>query len=38
MDGYRKQINRLMELASYFTERIKNTDGYEMVVENVKFI
>jgi glutamate/tyrosine decarboxylase-like PLP-dependent enzyme len=35
MQGYRKQINRLMDLSAYFTKRIKHTPGYEMVVENV---
>ncbi|KAI6240964.1 Glutamate decarboxylase 1 [Aphelenchoides fujianensis] len=35
MEGYRKQINRLMELTAYFTNRIKHTPGYEMVVDKV---
>jgi len=38
MQGYRKQINRLMELAAYFTKRIKSTPGYEMVVETPEFL
>jgi glutamate/tyrosine decarboxylase-like PLP-dependent enzyme len=33
MDGYRLQINRLMQLARYFTRRIKATEGFEMVVD-----
>lgn len=37
MDGYRRQINRLMDLAAYFTHRIKSTPGYEMVINNVSF-
>lgn len=54
MDGYRKQINRLMvrvnsrnkliielcyfqkDLSKYFTARIKATEGFEMVVEEVR--
>lgn len=38
MEGYRQQINRLMQLARYFTLRIKNTEGYEMVIEEVFFL
>ena len=30
-----KQINRLMDLAAYFTAKIKQTPGYEMVVDEV---
>jgi glutamate decarboxylase len=33
--GFEKQINRLMDLARYFTARLKETDGYEMVMDNV---
>lgn len=35
MEGYRQQINRFMHLTRYFTQRIKNTEGYEMVIEEV---
>uniref|UniRef100_A0A914DZI1 Glutamate decarboxylase n=1 Tax=Acrobeloides nanus TaxID=290746 RepID=A0A914DZI1_9BILA len=38
MEGYRRQINRLMELAEYFTNRIKTTEGYEMVVAKPEFL
>lgn len=35
MTGYRRQINRLMDLAAYFTARIRETEGYELVVDPV---
>ncbi|MCP9258488.1 Glutamate decarboxylase 1 [Dirofilaria immitis] len=35
MIGYRRQINRLMDLAAYFTARIRETEGYELVVDPV---
>ena len=35
MEGYRRQINHLMDLTSYFTARIKETEGYELVVNPV---
>lgn len=35
MEGYRRQINRLMELTKYFTAKIKAVEGYEMVVDEV---
>lgn len=35
MEGYRQQINHFMHLTRYFTQRIKNTEGYEMVIEEV---
>ncbi|KAI1695530.1 pyridoxal-dependent decarboxylase conserved domain-containing protein [Ditylenchus destructor] len=38
MEGYRRQVNRLMQLASYFTQRIKNTEGYEMVIAQPEFL
>ncbi|KAH7731509.1 glutamate decarboxylase 1-like protein [Aphelenchoides avenae] len=38
MEGYRKQINRLMDLAAYFTAKIKNTEGYEMVVDPPEYL
>ncbi|CAD5214898.1 unnamed protein product [Bursaphelenchus okinawaensis] len=38
MEGYRAQINRLMELCAYFTHRIKSTAGFEMVVEKPEFL
>ncbi|KAI6235473.1 Glutamate decarboxylase 1 [Aphelenchoides besseyi] len=38
MDGYRDQINRLMDLTAYFTNRIKHTPGYEMVIEKPAFL
>uniref|UniRef100_A0A0K0DSS0 Glutamate decarboxylase n=1 Tax=Strongyloides stercoralis TaxID=6248 RepID=A0A0K0DSS0_STRER len=38
MEGYRLQINRLMDLAQYFTSKIKRIEGYEMVVENPEFL
>lgn len=34
--GFGRQIERLMELAAYFTRRIKNTPGYEMVIDDVR--
>uniref|UniRef100_A0A915N6B2 Glutamate decarboxylase n=1 Tax=Meloidogyne javanica TaxID=6303 RepID=A0A915N6B2_MELJA len=37
MEGYRRQINRLMDMAKYFTERIKATEGFEMVVDEVGY-
>ncbi|KAI1729293.1 pyridoxal-dependent decarboxylase conserved domain-containing protein [Ditylenchus destructor] len=38
MEGYRRQINRLMQLASYFTQKIQNTEGYEMVINQPQFL
>ncbi|KAK0418211.1 hypothetical protein QR680_013435 [Steinernema hermaphroditum] len=38
MEGYRAQVNRLMELAAYFTARIKQTEGYELVVDPPEFL
>ncbi|KAK6028721.1 hypothetical protein OSTOST_05191 [Ostertagia ostertagi] len=38
MEGYRQQINRLMDLAAYFTQRIRETDGYELVVDPPEFL
>uniref|UniRef100_A0A914UT29 Glutamate decarboxylase n=1 Tax=Plectus sambesii TaxID=2011161 RepID=A0A914UT29_9BILA len=38
MTGYAKQINRLMDLAAYFTAKIKQTPGYEMVVEDPEYL
>uniref|UniRef100_A0A183C478 Glutamate decarboxylase 1 n=1 Tax=Globodera pallida TaxID=36090 RepID=A0A183C478_GLOPA len=38
MEGYRHQINRLMDLANYFTAKIKRTEGYEMVVDDPEFL
>ncbi|EYC27438.1 hypothetical protein Y032_0009g724 [Ancylostoma ceylanicum] len=38
MEGYRKQINMLMDHAAYFTQRIKETEGYEMVVDSPEFL
>ncbi|CEF66150.1 Glutamate decarboxylase 1 [Strongyloides ratti] len=38
MEGYRIQINRLMDLAKYFTNKIKKTEGYEMVVDDPQFL
>uniref|UniRef100_A0A915NLY5 Glutamate decarboxylase n=7 Tax=Meloidogyne TaxID=189290 RepID=A0A915NLY5_9BILA len=38
MEGYRRQINRLMDMAKYFTERIKATEGFEMVVDEPEFL
>jgi hypothetical protein len=35
MNGYAKQINRLMDLAAYFLARLKSTEGYEMVLDDV---
>lgn len=35
MDGYREQINRLMDLAEYLTEKLRETEGYELVVDPV---
>ena len=33
--GFGRQIDRLMQLADYFTQRIKNTPGYELVIDEV---
>ncbi|WKX99089.1 hypothetical protein Q1695_014177 [Nippostrongylus brasiliensis] len=38
MEGYRQQVNRLMELAAYFTQRIRETEGYELVVDPPEFL
>ncbi|CAJ0942109.1 unnamed protein product, partial [Mesorhabditis belari] len=38
MEGYRKQINYLMDLAAYFSERLRATDGYELVVDPPEFL
>ncbi|KAM3724665.1 Glutamate decarboxylase [Dirofilaria immitis] len=38
MIGYRRQINRLMDLAAYFTARIRETEGYELVVDPPEFL
>ncbi|VDM85632.1 unnamed protein product [Strongylus vulgaris] len=35
MEGYRQQINRLMDLAAYFTQRIRETEGYELVLDPI---
>ena len=35
MEGYRAQINYLMDLAAYFTQRLRDTEGYELVIEKV---
>jgi len=34
-NGFAKQIDRLMQLAAYFTDRIRNTAGYELVIDKV---
>uniref|UniRef100_A0A1I7ZXJ5 Glutamate decarboxylase 1 n=1 Tax=Steinernema glaseri TaxID=37863 RepID=A0A1I7ZXJ5_9BILA len=38
MEGYRAQINRLMDLTAYFTARIRQTEGYELVVDPPEFL
>ncbi|VDK70644.1 unnamed protein product [Litomosoides sigmodontis] len=38
MTGYRRQINRLMDLAAYFTARIREIEGYELVVDPPEFL
>uniref|UniRef100_A0A1I7W9M0 Glutamate decarboxylase 1 n=1 Tax=Heterorhabditis bacteriophora TaxID=37862 RepID=A0A1I7W9M0_HETBA len=38
MEGYRQQINRLMDLSAYFTLRIRETEGYELVVDPPEFL
>ncbi|KRX54503.1 Glutamate decarboxylase 1 [Trichinella sp. T9] len=38
MNGFEQQVNRLMELAKYFTEKIKKTPGYELIMENPEFL
>ncbi len=38
MEGYRQQINRLMELSAYFTRRIKSTEGFEMVLQEPQYL
>jgi len=37
-NGLGKQIDRLMQLAGYFTDRIRNTPGYELVIDDPKFL
>uniref|UniRef100_A0AC35F161 Glutamate decarboxylase n=1 Tax=Panagrolaimus sp. PS1159 TaxID=55785 RepID=A0AC35F161_9BILA len=38
MEGYRQQINRLMHLTAYFTDRIKRTEGYEVIIEKPEYL
>ncbi|KAL3087962.1 hypothetical protein niasHT_022036 [Heterodera trifolii] len=38
MEGYRRQINQLMDLAKYFTDKIKRTEGFEMVLDEPEFL
>ncbi|ETN79552.1 hypothetical protein NECAME_18103 [Necator americanus] len=38
MEGYRDQVNYLMDLAAYFTKRIKETEGYELVLDSPEFL
>ncbi|CAO4368404.1 unnamed protein product [Caenorhabditis nigoni] len=38
MEGYRQQINKLMDLSAYFTRRIKETEGFELIIENPEFL
>ncbi|KRY79588.1 Glutamate decarboxylase 1 [Trichinella pseudospiralis] len=38
MNGFEQQVNRLMDLANYFTEKIKKTPGYELIMENPEFL
>uniref|UniRef100_A0A0N5AXV4 Glutamate decarboxylase 1 n=1 Tax=Syphacia muris TaxID=451379 RepID=A0A0N5AXV4_9BILA len=38
MEGYEKQVDHLMDLADYFTKKIKRTEGYEMVIENPEYV
>ncbi|KHJ82312.1 pyridoxal-dependent decarboxylase domain protein, partial [Oesophagostomum dentatum] len=33
MEGYREQINRLMDLSQYFAKRVKETEGFELIME-----
>lgn len=35
MKGFEQQLDRLMDLTAYFTARLKQTPGYEMVVDDV---
>lgn len=35
MEGYRTQVNRLMDLAAYFTAQLKATEGFELVIDPV---
>jgi len=35
--GFGASIDRLMELAQYFTAKIKRTPGYEMVIDKVAY-
>ncbi|VDN21424.1 unnamed protein product [Cylicostephanus goldi] len=32
-EGFRQQINKLMDLAAYFTQRVRETEGYELVLD-----
>jgi glutamate decarboxylase len=34
-NGFAKQIDQLMQLGAYFTERIRKTPGFELIIENV---
>ncbi|CAD6199893.1 unnamed protein product [Caenorhabditis auriculariae] len=38
MEGYRQQINRLMDLTYYFTKRIKETEGFELIIEKPELL
>uniref|UniRef100_A0A914DCG0 Glutamate decarboxylase n=1 Tax=Acrobeloides nanus TaxID=290746 RepID=A0A914DCG0_9BILA len=38
MEGFRHQINRCIDLAKYFTNKIKNTKGFEMVDPHPEFL
>ncbi|KAK5966322.1 hypothetical protein GCK32_006366 [Trichostrongylus colubriformis] len=38
MEGYRQQVNKLMDLTAYFTQRIRETEGYELVVDPPEFL
>ncbi|VDK81477.1 unnamed protein product [Onchocerca ochengi] len=38
MTGYSRQIDRLMDLAAYFTARIRETEGYVLVVDPPEFL
>ncbi|VDN51863.1 unnamed protein product [Dracunculus medinensis] len=38
MEGYRTQVNRLMDLAAYFTAQLKATEGFELVIDPPEFL
>uniref|UniRef100_A0A7E4UMW5 Glutamate decarboxylase 1 n=1 Tax=Panagrellus redivivus TaxID=6233 RepID=A0A7E4UMW5_PANRE len=38
MEGYRRQVNDLMDMATYFTDRLKATEGYEVIIDKPEYL